>query len=591
VSGFDEVFKRIDAGAHALQARVRGLDRASLRDFEGDVDRMDRAAEKLRELAGDERAILAAAEGAGTLDAPLVSKTRHDLRAQIGAVKGYGELILEELEDLGGDPGAMQQLAELVTAATSLLPIIDALQLERTTEPSPRARPFFSGGDDDVNYAARYLGCVVLHIDDSDDNRRILARRLRGVGLELYGAPSGEEGLRFIADNPVDLILCDVNMPGMSGLDVLRALKDEPRWQEIPVLVISAVSEVDTIVRCIEAGAEDYLNTPFNPTILHARIKACLDKKLLRDADRHHLAELDEARRELESAIESIADGFAIFDSGRRLTRCNRKFRELYPVVSELGDAPALETLLLRNRETETYFVERRLGSQPPDENAADWSRLRVARHDAGEAYMERLRDGRWIEIRNHRIPGGGVVSVHKDVTEYKKDEEHLTFLALHDPLTGLANRSHFEATLADAMQRADRSEEGFALLFIDLDGFKAVNDTLGHHAGDDLLKRVGEALGRSVRDGDLVARLGGDEFAVLLASATDAERVREIGERVVEAVAAEGGRESPIGASVGAALYPRDGQAPEEFLGRADEAMYEAKRTGKGRVCFYGAA
>ncbi len=307
----------------------------------------------------------------------------------------------------------------------------------------------------------------------------------------------------------------------------------------------------------------------------------------MRDLEERHLAALDAARQELESAIEAMEDGFAVFDGQERLSRCNQKFAELYPAVATFELPVSLRDLLIRSRELQTFFSERRsVASRPPEDQLEDWLRLHLARHRQTKPYMERLSDGRWIEVHNHPIPAGGVVSVHKDVTQRKKDEERLRYLALHDPLTGLANRKAFEAALDEAFA----TEPEFALLFVDLDGFKGVNDTLGHQVGDDLLKHVASTLRDQVRDRDVIARLGGDEFAVLLRSEAGHPVVGSIGERIVAALGdswTHEGRSVPFGASMGVALYPDHATERDAFIEKADAAMYEAKRAGKGCVRF----
>ncbi len=577
-AAIDTVLQRLRDRATTLAQRCARLEGGALEPFTGDLVRIRAAANGLEAKIENV---------ADTLDADhsevAVAKARHDLRALIGAVKGYGELIIEELEDAPSaqTPEAVDALSVVVSDTILLLPTVDELRRSPNRYASMPPPPLFSAGDNDVHYAPRFRGCVVLHIDDNDDNRHILARRLRPAGLQIHGVSSGEQGLAYLKEHHVDLVLLDVNMPGMSGLDVLKAVRSDRKLTEIPVLVISAVSEVVTIVRCIEAGAQDYLATPFNPTILHARIKACLDKKILSDLDREHLKALEHTRQELESAIESMEEGFAIFDADLRLRRSNGKFRALYGLQSD--HVTGLEAMLRNCHRRNLFFDERRRAEDPP-ETEDDFVRLRLARYRATEPSMERLRDGRWLEIRNRPLPDGGIVSVHKDVTEFKKDEERLTYLANHDPLTGLANRSAFEEALTALMA----SPSPFVLLYLDLDGFKAINDTLGHQAGDALLQKVAADLRALLRDGDVVARLGGDEFVAVVRGIDSPEALHSLGKRVLGAIGGTfgpAGNTLPYGVSVGAAPWPSPAEGPEELIAEADGAMYRAKREGKGRV------
>ncbi len=598
-------FVDLDAAVLRVVEATRRIDRSDpgLVDFLADLDKILRATERLRALAQTEKATLTKAIATASISEDELSRARHDLRAQVNPMKGYGELVAEELRD---DPSRHDrtteaQLDAIVEAADGILPVIDRLQyvdleVARASMPMDSIAPGLmvnAREAEGLRYEGRFKGRRVLIIDDSEFNRDLLSRQLTKAGLEVLTATGGREGLSLVGHEPVDLILCDIMMPVMNGHEVLRELKRADHSRDIPVLMISALAETKSIVSCLEAGADDYLSTPFNATILHARIKGCLDKKILADNDREHVGQLKDARAEMEMAIQAMDDGFAVFDRDRRLTLCNKKFRELYPAVGLLGGGGfTFEELLVANYHAGVYFTERRLsGSRPPEERLGDWKGPRLARFESTQAHMERLRDGRWIEIQNNRTPSGGTVSVHKDVTAMKQDEERLTFLALHDPLTGLANRTKFEARLREAVAKAKGDSEGFSLMYLDLDGFKQVNDTLGHEFGDDLLIRVGKELEANTRDADLVARLGGDEFAVILDKESDKEKVSAVSRRIIEAIGEriEGeGRAVEFGVSVGVAVYPDDGESEEVFLGNADTAMYAAKRAGKGQHRFY---
>lgn len=572
---------------------------AGIADFADDVRKIDRACDRFDDMGRRERDSLIVLLEARSLDREELSRVRHDLRAQVGAMKGYGELIYEEITEDGlGTDATVVLLAGLVERSTEALPVIDQLRFEDLVvddaTPTPADGTFIlQVGDGDVQYEPRFQDRLVLVIDDSDYNREILGRRLERAGLRTLMATNGLEGVERALSDEVDLILCDIMMPGLNGYETLQRLKNDARTQDIPVLMISAISEVRSIVRCIEEGAEDYLSTPFNPTILHARIKACLDKKILRDRDRRHLDQLTEARAELEMAIESMDDGFAVYDGERRLSMCNQQFRDLYPGVEALGGTGFTLTELLEDSFGRgLYFFERRFGGGAViAENFDDWSRLRLTRYDTGEPNLERMAGGRWIEIVHSPTPSGGFVAVHKDVTQRKQDEERLTFLALHDPLTGLVNRAFFETHLQETFAKAQSSGGRFALMYLDLDGFKQVNDTLGHDVGDALLISVSEKLLANVRDRDVVARLGGDEFAVVLATAEDAAMVGNAAQRILDAVGTRfesEGKSIDFGVSIGIAIYPDDATEQELFLKRADAAMYSAKKGGKGRSCFW---
>ncbi|MBI4828837.1 MAG: sensor domain-containing diguanylate cyclase [Nitrospinae bacterium] len=199
------------------------------------------------------------------------------------------------------------------------------------------------------------------------------------------------------------------------------------------------------------------------------------------------------------------------------------------------------------------------------------------------------------LSIRAVRGPGGAVLkyfSVLRDITDLKRNEREINYRAYHDPLTGLPNRLLFKDRLSRALLLTRRTKATTALLYLDLDGFKAVNDTMGHHAGDLLLQGVAMRLSSAVRDEDTVARLAGDEFTIILERVASRQCVEDIAGRVRESVTGEfdyHGVPISVTASVGVALCPDDSEEIEPLIKRADAAMYAAKQRGKNVVVFYG--
>lgn len=295
-------------------------------------------------------------------------------------------------------------------------------------------------------------------------------------------------------------------------------------------------------------------------------------------------------RQQLEAALESIEDGFAVFNLFDEMTMCNKKFEELYPAIKKIDHQDySYREFLAVNYQAGRYFVESRRKTDR-GESFEDWIELRMSRHQyAKEPYMEKLSDNRWIEISENRTADGGTVSIHKDVTASKEDEERLKYLAHHDPLTGLANRSLFEESLHTTFTEALNGQKSFAVMYLDLDGFKKVNDTLGHEFGDYLLIQVANNIVRDVREDDIVARMGGDEFAILMADIDGVDSVKKTASRVLKAIGnyvERDEKKAQFGVSIGIALYPGDGTSIEDILSKADQAMYLAKKSGKGLYC-----
>jgi diguanylate cyclase (GGDEF)-like protein len=198
-------------------------------------------------------------------------------------------------------------------------------------------------------------------------------------------------------------------------------------------------------------------------------------------------------------------------------------------------------------------------------------------------AFLHRDGGQCWCRMRVSRMPGGRVVINAQDVSALKASEERVRHMALHDSLTGLPNRQLFADRLEQALRRARRNNSGVGLLYIDLDHFKALNDTHGHAHGDRVLLETALRLKACVRESDTVARLGGDEFVIVLSDLPGAADARSVAEKVLEALydPQEGGGKMFLGASVGVACYPAHGDDQDSLLARADAAMYAAKRAG----------
>lgn len=276
------------------------------RSLEGLVDRLlDRDLALDRASADDE----ASAE----------QKLRHDLRTPINAIKGYGEMLLEDLEDLDAER-LRADLVTLLDHSERLLSQIDTL-VRFTQEPSAAAD---SGGTASSETAAMVTDLVeslqpvglrdvgraetgrILVVDDMETNRTLLARRLAREGHSISNAESGRQALDLLAGEDFDLVLLDLMMPEMNGFEVLTRLKLDPRLHKVPVIMISALDEIDSVVRCIEAGAEDYLLKPFNPVLLKARINAALEKKRWREREQLYLDRLEEEKAKHERLLLNI---------------------------------------------------------------------------------------------------------------------------------------------------------------------------------------------------------------------------------------------------------------------------------------------
>ena len=298
------------------------------------------------------------------------------------------------------------------------------------------------------------------------------------------------------------------------------------------------------------------------------------------------------ARKEAEEQLrlaglvfESSAEGIILTDADARILSVNPAFERItgYSAAEAIGERPSI---MQSGRQNESYYQEM-------------WQSLREKGLWAGEIWNQR-KDGtqypEWLTISAARDARGQVthyVGVFTDITDLKRSEEQLRHMAHHDPLTDLANRALLDDRLDHALRRAHRENRLLAVLFIDLDRFKTVNDTLGHDVGDELLIEIANRLQSSLRDGDTLARLGGDEFVLILEdleSPRMAGRVAEKIRSVLHEPVYVSGHELFVAGSIGISLYPDDGDDVATLLKAADSAMYAAKGAGRNGYCFYTA-
>jgi len=292
-----------------------GAGRDNLDDITPDLERILTAARLLSDAV--DRLLdtdLAQSLFAGGEVGEVQKKLRHDLRTPLNAIKGYGEMLLEDLDDLGGE-ALRSDLTTLLAEADNLLSQIDNIVDFSSAE----------GAEPDGDQAAAMIADLVrsirpvdrdpspatetghiLVVDDIETNRELLSRRLGRDGHRVAVAEGGRQALNMLQAEDFDLVLLDLMMPEMNGFEVLARLKSDTRLHQIPVIMISALNEIDSVIRCIEAGAEDYLSKPFDPVLLRARISAGLEKKRWRDRERMYLDQLESEKAKYERLLLNI---------------------------------------------------------------------------------------------------------------------------------------------------------------------------------------------------------------------------------------------------------------------------------------------
>jgi diguanylate cyclase (GGDEF)-like protein len=283
-----------------------------------------------------------------------------------------------------------------------------------------------------------------------------------------------------------------------------------------------------------------------------------------------------------DTALNNMVQGLLMFDAAERLVVCNNRYIDMYGLSRDIVKPGCSLRELFRHR------VESGQLRDDPEEYRAKL--LAEVAHGKPINFIGQTADGREILITNKPMSGGGWVVTHEDITERRQAEAKISHMALHDALTNLPNRLFFRQEIENRLAHLGRDQK-FAVLCLDLDQFKTVNDTLGHPFGDKLLCQVGERLNACLREGDCVARLGGDEFAILQDSLTEPVDTPSLLARIIEVVSAPfdlDGHQVVIGVSIGVAMAPADAKDPDQLLKNADMALYRAKVDGRGTFRFF---
>lgn len=413
---------------------------------------------------------------------------------------------------------------------------------------------------------------LILMVDDVPANLHVLASALR-EDYRIKTATSGEAALKLAANSEhIDLILLDLMMPAMSGIEVLWRLRDLPETRETPVILISADTSEQSQLDGLERGADDYLTKPVIPSLLKIRVKNIIARK--RNEQQLRLA---------AHVFDYSGESIIITDSNNRIIEVNPAFtlQTGYELHEVRGKDPKI---LSSGRTTQEEYLEM-------------WRAINDHGLWQGELW-DRRKDGsiypKLLTISVVRTQRGEIeyhLGSFTDISAQKETEERISHMAHHDALTGLPNRLHVQIVLEQEIAAARREGTAVAVMFIDLDRFKIINDTLGHGVGDGLLVEVGRRIRETVRGSDVVARLGGDEFVVVTAGERAFSGAGNLAEKILGTLSRPyeiAGHEMHLSASIGIGLFPQDGETVDTLMKCADTAMYHAKRGGRSRFHFY---
>ncbi|MCU7931716.1 MAG: EAL domain-containing protein [Candidatus Thiodiazotropha sp. (ex Codakia rugifera)] len=417
----------------------------------------------------------------------------------------------------------------------------------------------------------------VLIVEDLSYDAELMALRLKDEGIDLnYQRVQGEAAYLEALTNRPDLILCDWHLPQFSGQRALSLLKE--RDLEIPFIIVSGGIGEEAAIDALRQGANDYVLKD-RPARLGEAVRRVLDDQRLRKD--HEQAQ--EMLRLAERAFQNTAEGISVTDVDGHIVSVNPAFESItgYSAAEALGENPRI----LKSGHHDSAFYRDM------------WSTLIKTGHWRGEIWNRRKNGDvypEWLTISAVKDKLGQTthyVGVFSDITQIKEAQDQINFLAHHDALTQLPNRALFHERFNHALTHAQREKGSLALLFIDLDRFKTVNDSLGHPIGDKVLLEVSKRMNDAIRASDTLARLGGDEFILLLEEETSVQHAAVVARKLMDMFSNPmmiGIHELVVTASIGITLYPNDGDDPDILIRHADRAMYEAKQQGRNTYRFF---
>ncbi len=435
---------------------------------------------------------------------------------------------------------------------------------------------------------------TILIVDDEAQNRRLLAILLRPEGYQTESAASGEEALSAVAHSAPDLILLDIMMPGIDGYQVASILKANPATANIPIIMVTADAERSARLAGLEAGAEEFLTKPVDRIELWLRVRNLLRLKAFGDLQEHSFvleqqvaARMADLQR-FRTAMDATADAIMLVSRDTmRFVEVNATSCKMlgYTHAEMLALGPVALGAVTREALEQVYdaVIDAVIAGQ------ASKKLSEVALHCKDGSLIE-------VEVSRQAMPSGSdwiIVSVVRDFTERKQAQQRLQHQANHDALTSLPNRSFFYETLRKTIVLALQQGWKVAVMFIDLDHFKNVNDTLGHAIGDELLIQFSNRLLTCVRMRDAVGRLGGDEFGLILVMEQGHQGAARVAAKIRDSLRPPfnlQGYEVIMTASIGITIHPDDGSDPDALIKYADTAMYQAKHAGRNTYRFFTA-
>jgi len=514
--------------------------------------------------------IAALTEAVSNKDAARVASIAHNFKSScsnLGALQMAKKLAdLEAIGRQGNTDGA----EEIMSGLRDELPTIMAAMRKEISPSVPEQQ-----------HLVKHINSVnnkILLIDDDPGFRLITASILRNVGFLVDEAESGAEGIKHVKSQLPDLILLDAAMPdNLDGFETCRILRQDPALMDIPIIMVTGMDDIDSIHKAFESGANDFIAKPINNyPILIQRVNFGLRTGQV-------TAELRNSKLQLSAAQRIARLGYWTWDTQRDQFTISDQLAQLCGIDLKTFDGSLAGFIKLVHPKDREFVRDV----------------INAAAHSKAIQHIEyriNVTPSEMIEVQQEIEALSSqsllfITGIVQDISHKKQTEKQIHRLAYFDHLTGLANRSYYQERMEDIIMSAMQRKTQFALMFIDLDGFKNINDSFGHHIGDIFLQEIAQRLKLVAREVDFIARLGGDEFCIIVNNITDENSVAEIAKRCLQKInqllILDNHQINPK-ASIGVALFPKDGKTEAELLKAADTAMYLAKQTGKQRYIFF---
>ena len=504
-------------------------------------------------------------------DAVKLKNIAHNFKSSCGNLGAKGLFEKVAVLETIGRQGHVQGAQDILTQVDKELPaVIDALQKQRFT-PAPEIAPL------EAKKEKVRIRNKILLIDDEPGFRMLTGSVLRTNGFLVDEAESGEEAVMQVKKRVPDLILLDAIMPDFDGFKTCRLLRQDPALTDIPIIMVTGMDDIESIHKAFDSGATDFIAKPIdNYPILVQRVNFGLRTGQV-------TAELRNSKLQLSAAQRIARLGYWTWDTQRDQFTISDQLSQLCHIDVKAFDGSLAGFIKLIHPKDREFVKDVIYAAAHSKVIQHIEYRINITPSEI----IEVQQDIEALNTKNQLF----ITGIVQDISHKKQAEKQIHRLAYFDHLTGLANRTYYQERMEDIIMSAKQRQTQFAMMFIDLDGFKGINDCFGHHVGDQFLQEIAQRLRQVAREIDFIARLGGDEFCIIFNNITDEASVADVAKRCLHKINQPlvlGNHQVNPSASLGIALFPKDGNSEAELLKAADTAMYLAKQTGKQRYIFF---